>query len=245
MTNQIKVLFLAANPDQTTRLHLDEEARAISEAIQYGRERDSLDFRTEWGVRTGDLQRIILQHQPQILHFSGHGGTSPGLMLGDERGDATTVGDAAIAAIVRAAAPPVRMVVLNACTSLPVIRRFRNAVDYTVGMDRRIRDASAIWFAAAFYGALAAGTTVEKAFEWALARLMTEGTDEAGTPRLLRRRSLRAPAVLISVPEPEPAPVPAPPQAPGPRHGTTVNATTVRDVNTVHGHATFYPSRER
>lgn len=251
MTNRIKVLFLAANPATTQQLQLDEEARAISEAIEHGRNRDSLDFQTAWAVRTSDLQREILRHQPHVLHFSGHGGKEPGLVMGNEHGSAVRVNAEALAAVIRAAAPPVRVVLMNVCTSLPTVRSVRNAVDYTVGMERPILDTSAIWFSAAFYGALASGTTVEKAFEWGIARLMTEGTGEAGTPRLLKRRGLRTPTTLVSAPEPAPmpepesAPVPAP-AAPAPQYGTTVNARRVRDVNTVHGdHATFYPRHER
>jgi hypothetical protein len=251
MTNQIKVLFLAANPGETTKLQLDEEARAIAEAIQHGRDRDSLAFETAWAVRTSDLQRVILNHKPQILHFSGHGSQSPGLTMGNENGDMLPVSGEAVAAIVKAAAPPIRMVVLNACLSLQVTRRFRNAVDYTIGMNQPISDSSAIWFSAAFYGALAAGTTVEKAFEWSIARLLTQGSSEARTPRLLKRRGLRTPAVLLPALEPEPIPEPErhPADAsltPAPNYGTTVTAGKVRDIKTFIGdNTTYYGSPKR
>ncbi len=250
MTNQIKVLLLAANPDNTTKLHLDEEARAIAEAIQYGRDRDSLDFETAWAVRASDLQRVILHHEPQILHFSGHGSKSPGLMMGGENGDTLPVSGEAIAAIVKAAAPRIRMVVLNACLSLHVTRRFRNAVDYTIGMNQPISDPSAIWFSAAFYGALAAGTTVEKAFEWGIARLLTQGSSEAGVPRLLKRRGLRTPAALLPAPVPEPIPEPGPAperlSAPAPHYGPRITANEVGDVITLNGdNATVNTSRKR
>lgn len=248
MTNQLKILFLAANPQQTTRLQLNEEARAISAAIRDGCDRDLLDFKTEWAVRTSDLQQVILQYKPQILHFSGHGSKSPGLTMGDESGNAVHVNAAAIAAVVRAAAPLIRMVILNACTTLPVISHFQDAVDYTIGMERPISDEAAIWFSAAFYGALAAGTSVEKAFEWGIARLETEGSQEADIPRLLKRAGLSDPGVLLPPSAPTPAPPAQPPvsPAPAPHTGTTINAGSVGSVNTVHGDNAFlYQPRER
>ncbi|WP_346292291.1 hypothetical protein [Sphaerothrix gracilis] len=39
-----------------------------------------------WAVRTKDLRRSLLEHVPQIVHFSGHGTGEPGLILEDELG---------------------------------------------------------------------------------------------------------------------------------------------------------------
>lgn len=235
---KVRVLFLAANPAETTQLCLDEEARAIEAALRGGRERDSLDFKSAWAVRTSDLQQLILDYEPHVLHFSGHGSKSPGIMLGNEAGRAIAVDSDALAAVVRAAAPPIRVVVLNACSSLRVVRRFKNVVDYTIGMDSPITDASAAWFSTAFYGALAAGTTVEMAFEWGIVRLKTEGSGEADIPRLLKRAGPRTPPAPLVTPAPAPAPRPA---ASAGRSGTVISANgPVEQIITNNGdHATF------
>ena len=87
MTDKIRVLFLAADPLRLgTPLRLDEEARAITEAIQLGSFRDVLELATAWAVRTGDLQTVLLRHRPQIVHFAGHGQESEGIILEDEHG---------------------------------------------------------------------------------------------------------------------------------------------------------------
>ncbi|MGD1717029.1 hypothetical protein [Hydrocoleum sp. CS-953] len=48
--SQKKVLILAANPIETTKLRLDEEIRVIKEARQKTRNRDSLDIFVELAV---------------------------------------------------------------------------------------------------------------------------------------------------------------------------------------------------
>src|SRR5215813_10360392 len=70
---KVKVLFLASNPLQQSRLALDEEARVITAQIRSADHRDAIELITAWAVRRDDLQQLLLQHRPHILHFSGHG----------------------------------------------------------------------------------------------------------------------------------------------------------------------------
>ncbi|GEM_PF-3967358 len=70
---KIKALFLAANPNGTTKLALDEEIREITQKIRLAENRDLLDVISVWAVRPDDLLQYLNQHKPQIVHFSGHG----------------------------------------------------------------------------------------------------------------------------------------------------------------------------
>ena len=70
---KVKVLFLASNPLEQTRLALDEEIRAITAQIRSADHRDALELVSGWAVRPDDLQQLLLQHKPHIVHFSGHG----------------------------------------------------------------------------------------------------------------------------------------------------------------------------
>ncbi len=71
--SKIKILFLAANPLDTERIRLDEEVRAIDEALRKSDFRDHFDLFSHWAVRVDDLQELLLRRQPDIVHFSGHG----------------------------------------------------------------------------------------------------------------------------------------------------------------------------
>jgi hypothetical protein len=90
------VLILSANPKGTTTLRLDEEQREIKASLKRSRLRDHFDPITETAVRTGDLRLAMLEHQPQIVHFSGHGEGEAGLVFEDETGRARAVSGEAL-----------------------------------------------------------------------------------------------------------------------------------------------------
>jgi hypothetical protein len=74
------ILMLSANPKGTVPLRLDEERREIeSGLIERSRLRDTFRLITKTAVRPRDFQRAMLDLNPQIVHFSGHGEAEPGL----------------------------------------------------------------------------------------------------------------------------------------------------------------------
>ena len=90
-----------------------------------------------------------------------------------------------------------RLVVLNACNTRPQAEALTEVVDCVVSMNRTITDRAAIKFAASFYGALAFGRSVQKAFDQGVARLSAEGIAEAGTPELLVRAGVDAAQLVL------------------------------------------------
>ena len=90
-----------------------------------------------------------------------------------------------------------RLVVLNACNTRPQAEALTEVVDCVVSMNRTITDRAAIKFAASFYGALAFGRSVQRAFEQGLARLSAEGIAESDTPELLVRAGVDASRVVL------------------------------------------------
>lgn len=188
MREKIKILFLAADPFRSgARLALDEEARAIDHAIQRGAARDALELVSHFATRTRDLHHALLRHQPRVVHFAGHGDAPGVIVLGDEQGRPKRVDKDALAHLF-GILDSVRVVVLNGCDTLPTVEALSEVVDCAIGMNRPITDAAALVFAEAFYGALAFGTGVEKAFALAVNQLRIEGTAEADVP-VLRARS--------------------------------------------------------
>jgi hypothetical protein len=77
MNRPIKILFLAANPVNTSQLRLGEEIRSIQAELDRAKYRDRLEIVSHWAVRVGDLSRALLDYKPQIVHFSGHGQGQP------------------------------------------------------------------------------------------------------------------------------------------------------------------------
>uniref|UniRef100_A0A0C1QMZ2 CHAT domain-containing protein n=1 Tax=Tolypothrix bouteillei VB521301 TaxID=1479485 RepID=A0A0C1QMZ2_9CYAN len=76
MSNNVSIktiLILSANPKGTTRLEGSEEVREIGEALRRAKKREQFKLEMELAVRIDDFYRAILDYQPQIVHFSGHG----------------------------------------------------------------------------------------------------------------------------------------------------------------------------
>jgi hypothetical protein len=188
MNKKIKVLFLAADPFRDgAQLDLDEEMSAIERALDGGKAGESLELTSHFATRTSDLQTALLNYEPQIVHFAGHGGKAGSIYLDDGKGEPTPVGKAALRKLFSALDGGVRVVFLNGCHTHSIVDALRDVVDYAIGTNRVITDEGAIDFAQAFYGALASGRDVKKAFKLAVNRLELDGSDEATVPVLRTR----------------------------------------------------------
>lgn len=194
----MKILFLAANPvDVVTRLRSDEEFREISHKIHSGPLGDQFELVPGLAVRPGDLQAALLRHKPDIVHFSGHGSPSGGIILEDDTGNRKVVSREALADLFRILKDNLRVVVLNACYAKDQAQALTSTIDFTIGMNAAIEDNGAIVFAAHFYQSLAFGRSVEKSFELAVNQLSIEGISLAHVPELLVRDGADAAASLI------------------------------------------------
>jgi len=199
MRDKIRVLFLASDPFRDRApLRLDEEVRAIEHAIRRGRERDRVELIPHFATRTRDLQDALLRHDPQVVHFAGHGGGTGALYLGDEHGRPHPVGKEALAKMFGILREWIRVVILNGCDTLPTVEALGEVVDYAIGMNRPLTDPSAIVFAQAFYGALAMGQTVQASFDLAVNQLELEGNAEATTPVLRIRSGVDSSLLLVA-----------------------------------------------
>ena len=81
MTEKIRILFLAANSGEKPRRRVEEEAREIEHRLRASSQRESFHFNTKWAVRAGDLQQALMEYRPHILHFSGRGSRTGGILL--------------------------------------------------------------------------------------------------------------------------------------------------------------------
>ncbi len=210
---KIKVLFLVSNPLTQDRLALDEECREITAKIRATDLRDAIELIAAWAVRPPDLQELLLQHRPHIVHFSGHGtyGKSTGevprgtltprrdmirrdqvpveeLVLMGEDGQPQPMSKAALVHLFNVLKDNVYLVLLSACHSAPIAEALAEVIPCTIGISAEISDVAAITFAAAFYQALGFGRNIQEAFELGKNALMNLQTAEDHLPRLYSRR---------------------------------------------------------
>jgi hypothetical protein len=181
-----KILILAASPKDMSRLRLEAELRDIEEGLQRAKKREQFLLKLALAVQTRDIHRQIMDFEPQIVHFSGHGEGEDGLVFEDSTGKAKLVDAEALAALFEYFAH-VKCVVLNACYSENQAEAIAQHIDYVIGMSQAIGDRAAIEFAVGFYDALGAGKSFDDAYKLGCIAIRIAGIPEHLTPLLLRK----------------------------------------------------------
>lgn len=159
------VLIVAASPLDQDRLSLNREIKKIKQALERSRNRDHWQIESNEATTVEDLRRALLDHNPTILHFSGHGEGSAGLCFEDDQGSTHPAQASALAKLLHHFKDKLKCVALNACYSTIQGDAIRQEINYVVGMRAAIDDESAAKFAVSFYDAIFAGTNFRVAFD--------------------------------------------------------------------------------
>ena len=160
----MKILFLAANPQGTAQLRLNEEVREIEEGLQRSKLRDQFQLVSKWAIDSNDLRRALLAEQPKIVHFSGHGVGQEGLVLVGHDNKPKPATAEALSGLFKQF-PEVKCVLLNACYAEMQAKAIVQHIDYVIGMSQAVRDDAAIAFATGFYDGLGYGKSIDVAFQ--------------------------------------------------------------------------------
>jgi hypothetical protein len=179
-----KILILSANPTNTNRLRLDEEVREIQAALDRAKRRDQFEVITRWAVRPNDLRRALLDSNPQIVHFSGHGAGVQGLALEDDLGEIQLVSSLALAQLFKLCKGTIQCVLLNACYSQEQAETILQHINCVIGMKNEIGDRAAISFAIGFYDALGYGRSLKDAYQFGCNAIDLSNIPESLTPVL-------------------------------------------------------------
>ena len=185
-----KILILSANPKGTSPLRLGEEIREIKEGLKRAKIREQFAIESAEAVRYRDLRRVILDYEPQILHFSGHGVGEEGLVFEDETGHEKLVDAEALADLFELFSDKLECVVLNACYSEVQALAIARNIEYVVGMNQAIGDKAAIEFSIGFYDGIGANKSYEFAYRLGCNAIDLAGIPEALTPQFLTQSDL-------------------------------------------------------
>ena len=179
------ILFIGVNPTDTRRLRLDDEAKRIKQALRD--RKDQLTFVSEGAVTADALRQHLLEHNPRVVHMSGHALTA-GFKFENPQGTTALIRTDSLVDLFKLCGASTQCVVLNACYSEAHARAIAQHVDVVIGMATAVPDWAAIAFAGAFYQALGNGEDVQNAFD--LGRL--EVAFEAANPCAQGTRDLPA-----------------------------------------------------
>lgn len=184
-----KILVLTANPRDTSRLRLDQEVREITNGLQRAKHREVFKLEQRWAVQARDLRQALLEVEPEIVHFSGHGSDERGLFFESSTGDCGLVAPEALAELFELCTKYIKCVILNACYSETQARSIHRYVPTVIGMQHEIGDEAAIEFSVGFYDALGAGRTTSDAYRFGCNAISLEGIPGGEIPILLENKS--------------------------------------------------------
>ncbi|BBD62848.1 TIR protein (plasmid) [Nostoc sp. HK-01] len=196
-----KILLLAANPIGSRYLRLGEEMREIEEGLKRSKNRERYSLATAQAVRYRDIRRAILEHEPQIIHFSGHGAGEEGLVFEDETGAAKLVDAEALAGLFQLFSGQLECVVLNACYSQVQAEAIAQHIPCVIGMKKAIGDRAAIEFAVGFYDALGAKKSYEFAYKLGCNAIRMAGIPEQDIPTLLTTAEIESMSAKTQPPQ--------------------------------------------
>lgn len=160
-----KILILAANPRGDLR-NIDREIRDLKKAIARNKNSDNFEIETELAVLPEDLQELLYDNQPYIVHFCGHGTGENGLVFADEDGQEQLVSNKALADLFRILGKNIECVLLNACHTETQVDLVVEHIPFVIGTSKEILDKAAYWFAVGFYKALVREQPIESCYEW-------------------------------------------------------------------------------
>ncbi|MGA2665354.1 MAG: CHAT domain-containing protein [Nitrososphaerales archaeon] len=181
----IVILFLSANPAEGAWLKVDQEAKEIEYKLAQSKFRDGFELVKEPGVSVEDIQYLLLQKSPNIVHFSGHGEVDAIYLQGAD-GHAQKLSERALSDLfgIVNRNGTIKVVVLNACYSEDQARAIAQHVGCVIGMTRAISDDGARGFASSFYQGLAFGKSVQDSFLLGTNYLAMLGVPDEDVPKL-------------------------------------------------------------
>lgn len=173
----IKVLFLTANPEETSRLKLDKEIRLVKNGFKSATQRERFEFISEPAVTIADITMAITSNKPQIIHFSGHGSGKDGLIIEGNQGEMEYFTTDSLSRLFNMFKNKIECVVLNACSTeeqaVAISKVGEGSTNilkgiYSIGSNSSIGDLAAINFSSGFYQAIGEGLGYPFAFQMGL-----------------------------------------------------------------------------
>ena len=138
----------------------------------------------------------MLDFQPHIVHFCGHGDGDAGLILEDAAGGIQFVSTSALSNLFELFSEQVECVLLNACYSEVQANAISQHINDVIGMNQAVSDRAAIEFATSFYDAIGAGKSIHFAFHLGRNAIQLSGISEEEIPVLISNKN---PKLLSSI----------------------------------------------
>ncbi len=182
----LRILFLASDPSNASRLHLGRELQSVRDKLEGN---DSFEIKDHQATKPNDVMNEIMNYKPHVVHFSGHGYDTGELCFEDEKGEAKAIPPEALASLFRLATDHVKCVIVNTCYSKKQASAIAEYVPVVIGTKKEMTDEAAINFSMGFYTSLEpdlSQNSLNKAFNLGCIAIQFDGNlEEHLTPVLL------------------------------------------------------------
>jgi len=178
----LNILFLSSSPSDETRIRVDKELRKVEECLESTKLRDKIVLNKKVAVKPETISKAMLDYNPNIVHFSGHGDVA-GIAIENDEGNSVFFPVEGLSRLFSLFKDSTKCVVLNACYSEEQAKVISKHGMYVVGMNDSIGDEAAINFSIGFYQAIGAGKDVPFAYEMGMV-LISQHLADADIPTL-------------------------------------------------------------
>lgn len=187
---QLRVLYLTANPEQNLRT--DAEVRAVQDQVRRALHRDLITITYCPAATADDLIAGLNDLRPHVVHFSGHAGDAALLFDNGsvEAPEGRDVPYELLGRVLGATDLPPVLVVLNGCDTLDGADVLLGSTAVIVATASEISDLAAAVFASKFYAAIAAAQTIAVAVEQGSVSVDLAGLGEGWKLQLLAREDV-------------------------------------------------------
>lgn len=167
------ILLVTANAaEPTARLRIEEESRAIQEALRRSRLRDRYDLRIAPALTFDGLVHELDDRIPSFLHFSGHGDPTGALVFKSSQADEEhSVAPESLRRLFFSLRKPPILVVFAACYSSGLAELIAPHVGHAIGFSGFLCDEAIRYFSAVLYERLAAHDPPDIPHAFALAQI--------------------------------------------------------------------------
>ncbi|MGA9768031.1 MAG: hypothetical protein WBV94_03260 [Blastocatellia bacterium] len=192
-------MFLATDQMGLLYTRFGDELRDIQNGIKGSSLRDFFDIIPVPTVKITDLTELLAAYKPVILHLSGHGSRSEGILFRDEDEEESIKAVRAedLAYIIGRLKDNLRVVFLNVCYTQHHAEAIVELVDYAIAMKGEMKDKPARVFSGFFYKLLGYGRSVKEAFELAKKQIELKGLGGSDLPVLFVRKGVNASRAFI------------------------------------------------
>jgi hypothetical protein len=196
----VDVLYLMANPIKRHSLRVDAEVKAVNAEVRRSKFRDNIALHQSPAADFNDILHGLNDHNPRIVHFSGHGNTGGVAMDGGGMKKVKTnfVPFDLLGKALAATDNPPDVVVLNACESAGARKALLGSAKAIIVMKDSVTDTAAVAFATKFYGAIASGLSLQAAFDQGCVAVEAVSLDEADTPTLMTANGVNAKKLVLA-----------------------------------------------